>query len=386
MTALRVGINLTQFVPGKSGGVQSYAESLVRELLREGSFRYVLFVNHDTRSLFEGHASEGCEIAMVDFPIPRLYSAAGRLTKRIPFWAYCRGLRTFMESRRVDLMHFPMNLVIPIDYRGRCVSTFHDIQQEYHPEFFSAVELRWRAQHYRPSARKATHVVTISDYTKASLVEKYGLSPEKITTVHTGVEDDFFTDVDGGPRPADLPERFFFYPAAFWPHKNHLRLLQAVARLRERDGFRLPLLLSGMNAADDGPARAEVERLGLTEQVSFLGYISRERLRQLFRHADFMIFPSLFEGFGIPVVEAMASGCPVACARATSLPEVVGNDGLLFDPENVEAIAGAISRLATDEPFRKGLAEKLRPRAHRFTGQAMAKATADVYRKVTAEP
>ena len=142
--------------------------------------------------------------------------------------------------------------------------------------------------------------------------------------VHTGVEDEFFQPIETGARPTDLPERFFFYAAAFWPHKNHLRLLQAVAQLRGKVGFRLPLLLSGMNAADDAPARAEVERLGLGDQVTFLGYISRERLRQLFRFAEFMIFPSLFEGFGIPVVEAMASGCPVACARATSLPRSSG--------------------------------------------------------------
>jgi glycosyltransferase involved in cell wall biosynthesis len=141
-----------------------------------------------------------------------------------------------------------------------------------------------------------------------------------------------------------------------------------------------------MNAVDDKPARAEVHDLGLEDQVTFLGYISRERLRLLYRYAAFMIFPSLFEGFGIPVVEAMAAGCPVATSPATSLSEIVGNDGFTFDPESVESIASAIHRLDTDPDLCRQLVDRGRHRAKLFTGEEMARKTLAVYEKVAAGP
>lgn len=384
--APRIGINLTQFVPGKSGGVQSYVESLVKELvLAPTPYRYVLFVNHDTIPCFTSYRDVSrCEVVLVDIPIPRLLSAAGRITKRIPFWAYCTGLRRLFTEARVDLMHFPMNYLIPIDSPGPTLVTSHDIQQEYYPEFFSEAELRWRARHYRPSALGATHVITISDYTKRCLVEKYGVPPEKITTVYTGVESEFFEEPALGPRPAELPERFFFYPAAFWPHKNHARLLRAMRLLIDRERFDGTLVLSGMDAADDALARAEIRRLGLEDRVRLLGYVSRPLLRSLYRYAEFMVFPSLFEGFGIPVAEAMASGCAVACSRATSLPELAGEDALLFDPESEEEIARAVSSLSRDADLRRSLGERGRERARRFTGGRMAQETAAVYERLLA--
>ena len=380
---VRIGLNLTQFIPGRSGGAQSYIESLVRELLRtRGPERFLLLCNHHTIPLFEGCQSERCEVVNVVTPIPRPFNALGRFSKRVRFWAYSRGLRHVFESARVDVLHFPMGFIIPIGYRGRTVLTSLDLQQEIHPEFFSRKELRWRREHYLPSARKATHIITISDHTAKSLSDVCGIPRERITTVYPGCEEDFF-HLEGSSRPADLPDRFFFYPAAFWPHKNHARLFRAVALLR-KEGFRLPLLLCGMNAADDEPARAEVRNLGLEDQVTFLGYVPRERLRLLYRHAAFMIFPSLFEGFGIPVVEAMAAGCPVATSPATSLSEIVGNDGYTFDPESVESIASAIRRLDTDPDLCRQLVDKGRRRATLFTAEEMARKTLAVYQKVVA--
>ncbi|BDG05823.1 glycosyltransferase family 4 protein [Anaeromyxobacter oryzae] len=381
---MRVGINLTQFVPGKSGGVQTYVETLVRGLCRlDNGQRYVLFVNYLTAPLFEDLRSERCELVFVGVHIPRLVKAADRLVPGMIFWAYARGLNALMKGARLDVLHFPQNFIVPIGYPGRTVVTFHDLQQEYHPEFFTAAELEWRAENYRPAARKAAHLIAISGYTARSLVERYGVPPEKITTVHTAVGDDVSAPVDPGTDGGEgLPPRFFYYPAAFWPHKNHARLLQAMARLRASDGFDLPLVLTGMDAADAAPIRGEIERLRLQDQVISLGYVPRERIRLLLGRAEFMMFPSLFEGFGIPVVEAMAAGCPVACARATSLPEVIGDEGLMFDPESVEDIAAALRRMWKDAGLRARLRATLRPRAALFTVERMAQGTAAVYERV----
>jgi glycosyltransferase involved in cell wall biosynthesis len=384
---MRVGLNLTQFIPGRSGGVQSYIECLIQELLRiEGEERFVLFCNAHTRHLFEGYRGERCEIVDVVVPTPRPFNALGRFSEPALFWAYSRGLRRIFEAARLDLLHFPMGFIVPIAYRGRTVLTSLDVQQEIHPEFFSEKELRWRRKHYPPSARKATHIITISDYTAKSLADAWGIPRERTTTVYPGCEEEFFRPVHESNRPDDLPNRFFFYPAAFWPHKNHLRLFRALALLREKQSFRLPLLLCGMNAGDDAAARAAVHDLGIGDQVAFLGYVSRERLRLLYRHAAFMVFPSLFEGFGIPVVEAMAAGCPVATSPATSLLEIVGDDGFTFDPENVESIAAAIQRLDTEPDLRRQIVEHGKSRATLFTGEKMAQRTLEVYERVAAIP
>jgi glycosyltransferase involved in cell wall biosynthesis len=381
---VRVGLNLTQFVPGRSGGVQTYVETLVRALVRHAPWnRYVLFVNHLTTPLFEDLRGT-CELVSADVHIPRLARMAERVVRGAVFRAYALGLDRLMRASRLDVLHFPQNFIVPFRYPGRTVVTFHDLQQEYHPEFFDPAELRWRARNYRPSARRATHLVAISHFTARSLVERYGIDPAKVTVVHTAVDE----DVRAPPRPASdapaLPARYFCYPAAFWPHKNHVRLLRAIARLRAREGFDLPLVLTGMDAGDAAPVRRELVRLGLEGQVVMLGYVPRAEFLQLLRGAEFMVFPSLFEGFGIPVAEAMAVGCPVACARASSLPELVGGEGLTFDPGRVEEIARAISLLAKDPVLRRRLVERLARRAERFTPARMATATAAVYERVAA--
>lgn len=381
---MRFGLNLTQFVPGKSGGVQTYAETLARGLCAlRGPHTYVLFVNYLTAPLFEDLRSDKCELAFVGVKIPRIARFVERFVEGAVFRAYARGLNEIMKSARLDVLHFPQNFIVPIQYPGRTVVTFFDLQQEYFPQFFTPAELRWRAENYRPAAKKATHLIASSHYTARSLIEKYGVAGDKITTVHVAAGEDMAAPLAPGvPEPAGLPARFFYYPAAFWPHKNHRRLLEAVARVKASDGFDLPLVLTGMDAADASPARSDIERLGLQGQVRSLGYVPREQIRLLLARAEFMIFPSLFEGFGIPVAEAIAAGCPVACARSTSLPEVVGDQGLMFDPESVDEIADVLRRLWKDEALRVRLKTALRPRADLFTVERMARATVDVYERV----
>lgn len=380
---MRVGINLTQFVPGKSGGVQIYTETVVRALLGHApALEYVLFVNHETAPLFQD-LRDACELRFVDVHIPRWVKALERAVPGSVFRAYARGLREILVAARLDVLHFPSSFIVPFDYPGATVVTFHDLQHEYLPEFFSPEELRWRERHYRPSAARATRLIAISEYTARSLVERYRVPRERITVVHSAAGDDLRAP-DGLNASGDrLPPRYFCYPAATWPHKNHARLLQAVARLRAREGFDLPLVLTGMDAADAGPVRREVARLGLEGQVRMLGYLPRREFRALLARADFMVFPSLFEGFGLPVVEAMVLGCPVACSRATSLPEIVGEDGYLFDPASVDQIAVAIRDLWRQPARRDELRRRLRVRAERFTTARMAAGTVDAYGAAT---
>jgi glycosyltransferase involved in cell wall biosynthesis len=169
-----------------------------------------------------------------------------------------------------------------------------------------------------------------------------------------------------------LPERFLLYPANWWKHKNHALLFQALAHLRHARGRRFDLVLTGFGQDADSPVRAAAAEHGVEDQVHGLGYRPVEELAYLYRHADMLVFPSLFEGFGIPLVEAMASGCPVVAARDTSIPEVVGDAAELFDPTSAVGLADAILRVADDPAWRETLRERGQERARRFSAAALA--------------
>ena len=236
---VKIGLNLTQFIPGQSGGVQSYIENLVRELLRIEIPHASSSSPTTTRFRSSRPAqSDRCEIVNVVVPIPRPAQPDRAIRQIGPFPRVLSRPQAGLRGARLDVLHFPMGFIVPIGYRGRTVLTSLDIQQEIHPEFFSKKELRWRRKHYSRRRATATHIITISDHTAKSLSEMYGIPRERITTVYPGCEEEFFQPFEGSPRPADLPDRFFFYPAAFWPHKNHCPPLPGRrAAQRERDEF-----------------------------------------------------------------------------------------------------------------------------------------------------
>ncbi len=200
----------------------------------------------------------------------------------------------------------------------------------------------------------------ISDWVRARAIELLGLEPERVHTIHLGVDHTRFS-----PDPTVAREPFLLYPARAWPHKNHARLLEAFALVRD-DRPELRLVLTGAgHEALAAPRGRRAARTGL-----------RGELIALYRTAAALVFPSLYEGFGLPPLEAMACGCPVAASNRGALPEVCGDAAVLFDPEDVEAIAAGIiaSLERADELARAGLA-----RAAGFTWEAAARAHDSVY-------
>jgi glycosyltransferase involved in cell wall biosynthesis len=171
---------------------------------------------------------------------------------------------------------------------------------------------------------------------------------------------------------APLPQRFLFYPANPWKHKNHEALLQALRLLRYERGSRLDLVLTGFGQDAASSVVAAAEAHGIRDQIHPLGYRPVEELLYLYKHAEMLVFPSLFEGFGIPLVEAMAAGCPVVAAQATSIPEVVGEAAELFDPASPAALSTAIERVAGDAAWRETLRARGRQRARDFSAARMA--------------
>jgi glycosyltransferase involved in cell wall biosynthesis len=190
------------------------------------------------------------------------------------------------------------------------------------------------------------------------------------------------SDLSALSQGLGLREGFLLYPAQTWPHKNHLRLLEALKLVRDRDGLEIPLVCPGSDPGRSREVRARAEELGLSRTTIFPGFVSPLELRGLYRLATGLIFPSRFEGWGLPVCEAFSEGLPVASSTATGLPDLVGDAGLLFEPDDTDAIAGAALRLWTAPDLREQLSERGRRRGEQFTFDRAARLFRAHYRRI----
>lgn len=293
-------------------------------------------------------------------------------------------LKWSMKGLGVDFIHHPFTVVTPLGTGIPAVLTFWDMQHEFFPEFFDQLELLRRKRNYRASAEEAVQIIVSAGFTKDCLVERYGISSEKIQVIHTGYAPRYRV-IDDQDRLQQIRHKyglerpFLYYPAATWPHKNHRNLLKALAILMEQHGFDGELLLTGIAMQSQETVVAEIQQLGLANRVKLLGYLPADELPMLYNLARMLVFPSFFEGFGIPLVEAMACGCPIICAESSSLPEVAGDAGVLFNPRDPEELADKISQLWYDDAGLQVMAERGIQRAKLFTWEETARKTVQVY-------
>lgn len=288
-----------------------------------------------------------------------------------------------------DITHWPIAFMNgpAADKAGARVLTIHDLQHEYFPQFFPARDRLLRRVRWRPSARAADHIVTISEFSRRSICERWGLPEEKITAVPLATRQ---TLVSAGDQAIGLPDQlksgnvpWVFYPASPLPAKNHLRLLDALALHRRRSGDELHLVLSGPTMHSWKEVEAAIAERSLDDHVVRLGHVSEGTIASLYARATGLVFPSLFEGFGLPVLEAMAAGCPVAVSDAGSLPEIVGTVGRSFGPEDIEQCSAALDWLVRlDRDDRAEQAAAGRARAAQFTLPRMIAETRATYEKL----
>ena len=348
---MRVGISLLTFAPGDLGGSETYAVQLVRALGRVGTLDYSVFVPQRARDL----AGELPTIEVADL------RAGKRGPSRIPLMALAarRTRDVGNELETLDVVHYPLTVPIP-GTDAPTVVTLHDIQHRDLPEFFGPARRSFRRIAYDRAARAAAAVVVTSEFVRQRALEVLGLFPERVHVIPLAIDHDVFSPGD------EEPERLLLYPAQPWPHKNHPRLFEAFAALREtRPQLRLVLTGGGH------------ERLGaLPDGVESLGFVTPTELASLYRRAACLVFPSLYEGFGLPPLEAMACGCPVAASNVGALPEVCGNAAVLFDPTDVEDMARAIVEA---DSRRDALRGKGFARAAQFTWEETARRHEAVY-------
>src|SRR2546426_862747 len=290
-----------------------------------------------------------------------------------------------IDSLALDLIHFPVTRMYPSNVSTPAVLTFFDMQQEFYPANFSIAERVRRRLTYRPSAQKAVMIISPSIFTTGTLVQRYYISIKKIRQIPVGIASRYRPEPDpqvvaSVRKNYRLPEEFIVYPANTWSHKNHRRLLMALALLYTNHGLRINLVCTGARLNNQKPLAQMSRSVGLPEHQLFdIGFVRLEDMPAIYSAAKMMVFPSMFEGFGIPVLEAMACGCPVVCANATSLPEIGGDAVQTFDPLDVPAMAETIRRTWEDAALREVMIRKGLARAEQYRWERVIPRIIDVY-------
>jgi glycosyltransferase involved in cell wall biosynthesis len=370
---LHVGLNLVFLVPGETGGMEVAARELIPALLAEApaSTRFTAFINREAAAAGGGPWGELLPAVTVEV------SARNRVQ-----WVLGEQLLLPRLAARVgiDLLH-SLGSTTPVRGRFARVVTVHDLIYARFPEAHAGIRDLGMRVLVPGGARRSDRVIADSQSTREDLIELAGLPVAKIDVVPLGL---------GAVRRAqpvgerELREQFglahrdvLLTLSAKRPHKNLRVLLDALAEIDA--GARPVLVLPGYPTAHEAELREHAKARGLEDDVRFPAWVSAGQLEGLWALARAFVYPSLYEGFGLPVLEAMARGVPVACSDASSLPEVAGDAALLFDPHRPAQIAAAIGRLLTDASMRERLGELGRLRASEFTWERSARLTLESY-------
>ncbi|MBN1136051.1 MAG: glycosyltransferase family 4 protein [Anaerolineae bacterium] len=378
-----IGIDASRTTAARRTGTENYALSLTRELLALGhdppGRRFRLYFNDPPPpGLFKGRAERRI------IPFPRL-------------WTHLR-LSWEMATRPPDLLFVPAH-VLPLIHPRKSVVTVHDLGYLYYPEAhtrFQNAYLRWSTRY---NTRTAARVLADSQATCDDLVRHCQISADKIAVVYPGRDESLAPVTDPAALSAvrgryGLTGRYLLHVGTLQPRKNLIRLLHAFASLQGghagpplQDVDDLQLVITGKKGWLYGDLLAEVQKLGLAAEgrVVLTGYVPDADLPALLSGALAFCFPSLYEGFGLPVIEAMSCGAPVVCSHASSLPEVAGDAALLVDPLDVGALAAALGRIAADEGLRGDLRERGFRQASRFSWRQCAKEVLAVLEEVGRE-
>jgi glycosyltransferase involved in cell wall biosynthesis len=393
---------MATLTPGGYGGVAQSVAGTVAGLgqLDDGSEEYTVITSHgcsdwladfigpnttvlvksqiDNRDVFTRLLSRGAPSRIARRVTPR------KLLKHSSSW-HITGYDPVVERLNPDVVHFPFQWF----HLTSAPSMFNpqDIQYVHHPENFGSEVAARRNEAYMAWCRACTVVEVPSESSKTDVVTHLRVTPGKVAVVpkapftQVGIFADEIDPAELKARYA-LPDVFAFYPAQTFPHKNHLRLLEALARLRDQRATTLPLICTGYENEFSAIIRNKVIELDLSRQVQFLGYVPDGVVRGLYRCAALTVFPSTFEGWGFPALEALAEGSPLACSRIDPLETTARDAALYFDPTDSEDIALTLLRLLTDEPLSARLRARGLAVAQNYSWDRTARICRALYRSM----
>jgi glycosyltransferase involved in cell wall biosynthesis len=369
MKQLRIGIDIHS-IGSHQGGNETYYRELVRGLVKTRSeHRFFLYYTSPTVAQ---------HITVDDhFTLEALFPAHPVL--RIPF--------TIPRRTRLDQLDlFHAQFILPPFLKCKTVTTIPDIAYEHYPEFFPAHQRAWLRVLVRESAQRADHIITVSEYSKRDLVRTYGVREENITVTYEGAGDEFVPLDRGKAKEAvahkyQIEGDFILYLGRLQARKNLIRLVDAYARAR-RVGFPHKLVLPGKRDTLFQPVLSRIRELKLERDIVLPGYIAPADVPIFYNAAEVFVYPSIYEGFGLPLVEAMACGTPVITSRGSSLEEVAGEAAVLIDPLDELSISDALKKVLAEPELRERLGQAGLRRSRQFSFENAAHQTIGVYERV----
>lgn len=313
--------------------------------------------------------------------LPNSYGVARAIQQR----QFSKGAR----RTRHDIYHEPNFLAYHFD--GPSIITVHDLSWIRYPEMHPIERVRAMDKYFQPGLERASLILTDSEFVKRELIDVFGVQPERIRPVLLGVETLFH------PRSADetrsvlnahglVHGQYLLAVGTLEPRKNLAVALQAFMQLAPQLRRRFPLVLVGMKGWHTSALEQQIAPLVTAGEIRQLGYLPREDLAKIIAGATTLIYPSIYEGFGLPPLEAMSCGVPVIASNVSSLPEVVGDSGLLIDPHDVEGLANAIEKLVDAPEIHQEISERALQRSATFTWPRCVEQTVDAYRTILSRP
>lgn len=368
---------------GRSG-IGRYTTRLLDAMARTAhSDRIEIIAHHQDQSTFLPSSS----------PASSSFLTPGLLTHPVLDIAWHQTVLPPLAAwRHYDLLLLPAaNRRLPSFAPCPTVGTFHDAGILHIHNKYSPLRRLYLNHILPPMVRRLNHLLTVSEYSKQDLIHHFGIPADKITVTPLAADREYYRPRDPEHCRAqiaslyDQSEPYLIYVSRLeHPAKNHVRLIQAFSQARQKYGLPHQLLLAGGDWSGSDAIYRAARRSSQSQAIHFLGFVPDSLLPHLYGAAEAMIFPSLFEGFGLPILEAMSSGLPVATSNAASLPEVAGDAALFFDPHDVDAMAEQIARLASDPALRLRLREKGLRRANHFSWERTAHQTWQVLRNLDA--
>lgn len=364
---MKIGIDVHSLGSGK-GGNETY-------------YRYLLegLAEVDRKNDYRLYCSKS-SLPVISSLAPANFQARPMATNssylRIPF-----ALPASVKREPVDVFH--AQFIIPPGLKCKTVAAIFDITFEHYPEAFPLYQRLWSKALIRSSARRADHIITVSEYSKRDIARTYGIVEDKITVTPLGATHGFFPrDKNSAKellaREYGIEGNFILYLGRLQARKNLMRLVEAYASVRKA-GFPHKLVLAGGQDSLFQQVLSRIRELKLDRHVILSGYVQTENIPSFYSAADLFVFPSLYEGFGLPVVEAMACGLPVITSRGSSLEEVAGDAALLVDPLDQDSIARAIQSALADTTLREHLRQAGLKRSTDFSQARTARKTLGVY-------
>jgi glycosyltransferase involved in cell wall biosynthesis len=381
---MRIGI-YADINTKKPSGVSQYIEKFTLALIEESEHHVCIITNVD---YFNKYFSQFKKNPNVSFLITTkfnyffgriFYNKYSRSFTEIFFnklnfisylSKYIGNVKPLIYDLKLDVIHFPFQCFPMYHWNIPTLITLHDLQQEYYPDFFNEKQLKFRNKHYKKSAVECDHILVSFEHVKEDIVKFYNIPIEKITVTCFGTENRFkHIDIikkDDLFNKFNIKNNFIFYPAQTWKHKNHIKLLDALVILRDKYKRKIYLICTGNIDDNFKNIKEHIDKKELKEQVLFLGFVSMAELYSLYIYSDLVVIPTLYEAGSFPLLEAMTLKRPVICSKVTSLPETIGDNRFVFNPNNEEEMAKMILDMLENKELRSLNIENSKKQVKRF--------------------